>query len=103
MIRKPDADWGRESATVAFAQSAHGAASSGATLVGRGGHAVRGLVCWALAVLWGFAALAGGLGGSVPTLIGVGAMAAGMAWLGRRAFARARARGEETPAILPRD
>jgi hypothetical protein len=44
-----------------------------------------------LAILWGWAALAGGLfAGSLPTLVGVGAMAAFMAWAGRRAFRKAR-------------
>lgn len=58
----------------------------------RGVHAVRGLLCFFFAILWGFAALAGGLlAGSLPTFIGVGAMAAFMFWAGRRAFAKARA------------
>jgi len=57
----------------------------------RSGHALRGLFCFFFAILWGFAALAGGLFGSLPTLIGVGAMAAFMFWAGRRAFAKARA------------
>lgn len=101
MIRKPDADWDRESAAVGFARSAGDVARGGAVLVSRGGHAVRGLICWAFAILWGFAALAGGLiGGSLPTLIGVGAMAAGMAWLGKRAFARAG--GQEPPPLFAR-
>ena len=53
---------------------------------------MRGLLCFFFAILWGFAALAGGLlAGNLPTLIGVGAMAAFMAWAGRRAFAKARA------------
>ena len=98
MIRKPDADWGRESA---FAASARGVARGGVTLVSRGGHALRGLFFWAFAIFWGFAALGGGLiGGSLPTFIGVGAMAAGMAWLGNRAFQRAR--GEEPPSLFAR-
>ena len=58
----------------------------------RGGHAVRGLVCYFFAALWGFVAI--GLGGSLPSLIGIGAMAAFMVWAGHRAFAKARA----TPA-----
>lgn len=52
---------------------------------------MRGLICWSFALLWGFAALAGGLlAGSLPTLLGVGAMAAFMAWSGKRLFAKAR-------------
>jgi hypothetical protein len=98
MIRKPDTDWGREST---FAASTRDIARGGVTLVSRGGHAVRGLVCWAFAILWGLAALGGGLiGGSLPTLFGVGAMAASMAWLGNGAFKRAR--GEEPPSLFAR-
>ena len=41
------------------------------------GFYLRGLICWGLALLWGFAALAGGLlGGSLPTFVGVGTLAA---------------------------
>jgi hypothetical protein len=47
--------------------------------------------CFFLAGIWGFAALAAGLGGSLPTFIGVGAMAALMGWAGKRALATARA------------
>jgi hypothetical protein len=56
----------------------------------RGVHAVRGLVCYFFAALWGFAAIASGLGGSLPSVIGIGAMAAFMVWAGNRAFAKAR-------------
>jgi energy-converting hydrogenase Eha subunit B len=89
MIRKPPADWqGRESAPV---RTVAGAASRGTRVARRGGHFVCGLLCFFFAILWGFAALAGGLfAGSLPTLIGVGAMAAFMTWAGRRAFAKAR-------------
>ena len=98
MIRKPDAEWGRESE---FAASAIQVARGGAALVSRSGHALRGLICWAIALVWGLAALGGGLiGGSLPTLVGVGAMAAGMAWLGARAFKRAA--GETPPPIFAR-
>lgn len=99
MIRKPDADWGRESAAVALLGSAREAARNGATLASRGGHAVGGLVCWLLAFIWGLSALGGGLfGGSLPTLIGMGAMSAGAAWMGARAFKRAR--GETLPSLF---
>jgi hypothetical protein len=95
MIRKPTADWGRvdESAAVRTVRTASAVAKGSATVARRGGHAVRGLICYAFAGLWGFAALMSGLGGSVPSLIGISAMAAFMAWAGRRAFAKAR----ETP------
>ena len=52
---------------------------------------MRGLGCYLFAAIWGFAAIASGLGGSLPSLIGIGAMAAFMVWAGRRAFAKARA------------
>jgi hypothetical protein len=93
MIRKPAADWGRvdESAAVRTVRTASAVAKGGASVARRGGHAVRGLVCYSFAALWGFAALMSGLSGSLPSLIGIGAMAAGMVWAGRRAFAKARA------------
>lgn len=92
MIRKPPTDWQRrESATIATARAAAGLATGGVRAARRGGHVARGLFCFLFAILWGFAALAGGLfAGSLPTLIGVGAMAAFMAWAGKRAFAKAR-------------
>jgi hypothetical protein len=52
---------------------------------------MRGLFCYFFAALWGFAALASGLGGSLPSVIGIGAMAAFMFWAGNRSFAKARA------------
>jgi hypothetical protein len=92
MIRKPPAEWQREeSAPVQTVRALASAAKSGTSIARRGGHFVRGLVCFFFAILWGFAALAGGLfAGSLPTLIGAGAMAAFMVWAGRRAFAKAR-------------
>jgi len=48
------------------------------------------VLCFCFAALWGFAAIASGLSGNLPILIGVGAMAAFMFWLGSRAFAKAR-------------
>jgi len=92
MIRKPPAEWQRgESAPVRAIHTLVGAASSGTHVARRGGHFARGLFCFFFAIIWGFAALAGGLfAGSLPTFIGVGAMAALMAWGGRRAFAKAR-------------
>jgi hypothetical protein len=92
MIRKPPADWqGEDGAAVRTVRTAVGAARSGARVARRGGHVACGLFCWFFAILWGLAALAGGLiGGSLPTLVGVGAMAGLMAWGGARAFAKAR-------------
>lgn len=92
MIRKPSADWqyGQDS-LVRTVQTTTRFAKGSVNVARRGGHLARGLFCWFLAILWGWAALAGGLlGGSLPTLVGVGAMAAFMAWAGRRAFRKAR-------------
>ena len=94
MIRKPPADWQRldEGAAVRTVRTAAAVAKGSAEVARRGGHAVRGLVCYFFAILWGFAGIAGGLAtGSLPSIIGIGAMAAFMFWVGRRAFAKARA------------
>jgi hypothetical protein len=92
MIRKPGSDWQTgEDALVRAVQSTTRIAKGSVNVARKGGHLARGLFCWFLAILWGWAALAGGLlGGSLPTLVGVGAMAAFMAWAGRRAFRKAR-------------
>ena len=92
MIRKPPANWGRldEGAAVRTVRTAAAVAKGSASVARRGVHAVRGLFCYFFAMLWGFAAVASGLGGSLPSLIGIGAMAAFMVWAGNRAFAKAR-------------
>jgi hypothetical protein len=91
MIRKPPAGWQREEgAGVRTIRTVARTASSGGRGVRRGGHVLRGLLCFFFAILWGFAALASGLSGNLPIFIGVGAMALLMAWWGRRAFAKAR-------------
>jgi hypothetical protein len=51
---------------------------------------LRGVICFFFAVIWGIPALFAGLFGSLPTFLGVGALAALMAWAGVRAFAKAR-------------
>ena len=93
MIRKPPADSQRsDSAAERTIRTAGNVASGGVKVARAGGHLARGLFCYFFAALWGFAALAGGLlAGDMATFIFVGAMAAGMAWAGRRAFAKARA------------
>ena len=92
MIRKPPADWQGpdEGAAVRTVRTASAVAKGSVSVARRGGNAVRGLLCYFFAILWGFAAIASGLGGSLPSFIGIGAMAAFMVWLGRRAFAKAR-------------
>jgi hypothetical protein len=93
MIRKPPADWQQlnEGVAVRTVRTAAVVAKGSATVARRGGYAARGLVCYFFAIIWGFAAIASGLGGSLPSLIGIGAMAAFMVWAGRRSFAKARA------------
>ena len=92
MIRKPSADWQRrdESAAVRTVRTAAAVANGSATVARRGMHAVRGLVCYFFGIIWDFVAIASGLTGSLR-IIGIGAMAAFMFWLGRRSFAKARA------------
>jgi hypothetical protein len=91
MIRKPPANWNRldEGAAIRTVRSASAVAEGGVKVARRGGHAVRGLICYFFAALWGFAAIASGLALGLPSLIGIGAMAAFMFWAGRRAFAKA--------------
>jgi hypothetical protein len=92
MIRKPSADWQRfdEGATVRTVRTAAAVAQSGARVAQSGVHVMRGVICYAFAALWGFAAIMSGLGLGLPSFIGIGAMAYGMFWLGNRAFAKAR-------------
>ena len=93
MIRKPPTGWQSldEGAAVRTVRTAAAVATGSVTVARRGVHALRGLVCYFFAIIWGFAALASGLSGSLPSLIGIGALAAFMVWLGGRAFAKARA------------
>jgi hypothetical protein len=51
----------------------------------RGAAVAVGLVFFAIAIFWGYTAI----GGHLPNMIGFGAMAAGMARVGRRLFAKA--------------
>jgi hypothetical protein len=92
MIRKPPENWQTgDIAAVRSVRAAAGVAKGGVRMARRGGHVARGVFCYFFAGLWGFAALAGGLAaGSLPSLIGIGAMAGFMFWAGRRAFAKAR-------------
>jgi hypothetical protein len=55
-----------------------------------GGHAARGLLCYFFAIVWGFVAIISGFALSLPSLMGIGTMAAFAFWLGHRAFAKAR-------------
>jgi hypothetical protein len=92
MIRKPPAGWQplNEDAAVRTVRTAAAVATGGVRVARRGGHFARGVVCYFFATIWGFAAIASGLGGSLPSVIGIGAMAAFMFWAGNRAFAKAR-------------
>jgi hypothetical protein len=94
MIRKPSADWGRteEGPAVQTVRAASAVAKSASSAARRGGHAFAGLVCYFFAAIWGFAAVASGLAmGSLPSLLGIGGMAALVFMAGRRSFAKARA------------
>ena len=93
MIRKPPAGWQplNEGAAVRTVRTAAAVAKGSVTVARRGWHAMRGLLCYFFAAIWGFAAIASGLAGSLPSFIGIGAMAAFMVWAGGRAFAKARA------------
>jgi hypothetical protein len=93
MIRKPPGDWGRpdEGAAVRTVRTASAVAKGGADVARRGGYVAQGLFSFFFAALWGFAAIASGLAGDLPSFIGIGAMTAGALWFGRRAFAKARA------------
>ena len=92
MIRKPSQDWHRrESASVATLRASAAAAGQGLAVARTGTLYLRALVLWAIAAVWGFAALAAGASGSLPTFIGVGAMACGAAYAGRRALVKAQA------------
>ena len=90
MIRKPQPDWHRldEGAAV---RTAAAVATGSAKVARRGGAAAAGLVCFAIAIFWGFHAITSGLGDGLPSLIGTGAMVAFVAWVGRRLFAKALA------------
>lgn len=92
MIRKPPTDWQQvnEGAAIQTVRTAAAFGKSGARAARSGGYAVRGLICYFFAALWGFAAIVSGLAQGLPMLIGIGAMAALMFWAGRRAFAKAR-------------
>jgi hypothetical protein len=92
MIRKPPSDWQQrsEGAAVRTVRAASAVAKGSASVARRGGHAARGLFCYFFAAVWGFVAFASGLSG-LPSIIGMGAMAAFMFWLGCRSFAKARA------------
>lgn len=92
MIRKPTAAWGQqdEDRAVRTVRTASAAAQTTYGLAQRGGSAVVGLILYGFAALWGFAAIVSGLAGSLPSFIGIAAMAAFAFCGGRRAFAKAR-------------
>jgi hypothetical protein len=95
MIRKPPANWQPldQGAAVRSVRTAAAVVTGGANVARRGVYAAQGLGCYFFGVLWGFAAIMSGLGGSLPSFIGIGAMAALCFWGGNRAFAKARASG----------
>lgn len=90
MIRKPQADWHRldEGAAVRTVRTAAAVATGSASVARRGGAVAAGLMCFAIAIFWGSMAIGSG---SLPSVSGVGAMAAFMFWVGRRLFGKALA------------
>jgi len=90
MIRKPPANWQQpnEGAAARTVRTVTAVAKGSVTVARRGMHALRGLLCYFFAAVWGFVAIS--LTG-LPSMIGMGAMSAFMFWLGCRSFAKARA------------
>ncbi len=87
MIRKPAGDWQpREHAAVAAVRTATPLVASIARVTT---HWLRGIFLWSLALLWGIVAMVSLLYGQIPTAIGIGLLAAAVAWGGKRAFAGA--------------
>ena len=94
MIRKPPADWQRqeEGAAVRTVRTAAAVAKGTANVARRGGHAMRALISYCFAALWAYAGLAAGLAtGSLPSLIGIGAVVAFTVWFGTRELRKALA------------
>jgi hypothetical protein len=85
MIRKP-VDWQPpdDGAAVRTVRTA----AAVATQVRRGGVTAAALVPYAIVIFVGIMAIANGLATSLPGLAGIGAMAAGIYWIGRRIFAK---------------
>jgi hypothetical protein len=75
-------------AALCSVRTASAVAKGSAMVARRGMHALRGLVYYFFAAVWGFVAIS--LTG-LPSMIGMGAMSALMFWLGTRSFAKARA------------
>jgi hypothetical protein len=91
MIRKPPADWNRtdEGAAVRTVRTAATVAKGSAEVARRGQQAIAGLMCFVFAAIWAPLAIMSGLDGSLPSFIGIGALAASAVWLGCRAFVKA--------------
>ena len=86
MIRKPQGDWHRqdEGAAVRTVRTA----AAVVTEARRGGVVAARLVVYAMAIFLGIMAIANGLATSLPGLVGIGAMAAGIYWVWRRLLAK---------------
>jgi MFS superfamily sulfate permease-like transporter len=91
MISKPQGDWHQrdEGAAVRTVRTATAAAASTAKVAHRGGAALAGLACFAVAIFWGSLGITSA--GSVPEFIGNSAMVAFVAWIGYRLLMKARA------------
>ena len=100
----PDDPQARESCSAGERGDRHDAQGGRGRAVRRpGGRTQRArLVCFAFAGIWGFAALAAGAAGSLPTFVGVGIMALGAGWGGMRAFRKAAHRSRPARRIRHR-
>jgi uncharacterized RDD family membrane protein YckC len=93
MIRKPQGDWNRQDEGTAVRTVRTAAAV--ATEARRGGVTAAALVLYAMAIFVGIMAIASGLATSLPGLTGIGAMAAGVYWVGRRLYAKKLATSDQ--------
>ena len=86
MIRKPTADWQQrgEGAAVRTVRTA----AAATVQAYRGGTVAIRLLAFAVVVFIGIWAIASGLATSLPGLVGIGAMAAGIYWVWRRLLAK---------------
>lgn len=100
MIRKPPSALLEEGGLVRTLDRARSVADRGRTAARAGSFYLRGLFCWGFALLWGFAALGAGLCGDVGSFLGIGLMAAGVAWMGRRMFAKAQGLGRSPGFVM---
>lgn len=96
MIRKPGGDWGRESAAVTAARTA---AVTGKTAVRAGARAAGGVASCVFGAFWMLGALGSLFSGSIPGVVGCGAVGLFFIVRGGRAFAPRPETPVEAPAL----